>query len=115
MIQTEEEWRLERRHAERSAVLLLGVGAIVLAIVCGAIIVSGWFAGVLQDQYERWFWLGSVLGLAMVVMFAVAAMPGGREDRRAAIRIRVFMRIGLILLSVSPLMCIGAMVADFYL
>ncbi len=115
MIDSEEGWRQERRHAERSAVLLLGIGAIVLATVCAAIIVSGWFAGVMQDRYERWFWAGAVLGLAMVIAFAIAALPGGRDDRGAAIRIKVFIRIGLILLVVSPLMCVGAMIADFYL
>ena len=30
-------------------------------------------------------------------------------------RIKVLIRIGLVLLVVSPLMCIGAMIADFYL
>lgn len=110
-----EEARLERQHAERSAVLLLGVGALSLAIVCGSIIVSGWFAGVLQDRFERWFWGGALMGLAMLVVFAIAAMPAGRDDRRAITRIRWLIRAGLALLVLSPLVCVGALIADFYL
>lgn len=112
---TAEEARRQRQHAERTAVLLLGVGALSLAIVCGAVIVSGWFAGVLQDRFERWFWAGALLGLAMLVVFAIAAMPGGRDDRREVARIRRLLRAGLALLILAPLLCIGALVADFYL
>lgn len=112
---TVEELRRERQLAERTAVLLLGVGALALAIVCGSVIVSGWFAGALQDRYERWFWGGALLGMAMLVVFAIAAMPGGRNDRRTLGRVRGLIRVGLALLILSPLLCVGALVADFYL
>lgn len=109
-----DEWRERRQHAERSAALLFGAAALVEAIVCGAIIVSGWFAGVLEDHAERVFWTGAVLSFVMVAVFASAAWPGGDDDRRVVRRVRWTLRIGLVLFVVAPALCIGAMIADFY-
>lgn len=103
-----------RERLERNAVLLLGIGALTMATICGAIIVSGWFAGVLDDPPERWFWAGSVLELLMVVAFAAAAFPGGDDDVRVIRRVRAFTRVGLVLFVVAPVMCVGALVVDFY-
>jgi hypothetical protein len=103
-----------REQLERNAVLLLGIGALTMAIICGAIIVSGWFAGVLDDPPERWFWAGSVLELLMVFTFAAAAFPGGDDDVAVIRRVRLLTRIGLVLFVVAPVMCIGALVVDFY-
>lgn len=103
-----------REHAERNAVILCMGSALVMAVICGAIIISGWFAGVMEDHAERWFWAGSILGLVMVFTFAGAAFPGGRNDLRVVQRITWLTRIGLLLLIVAPTMCLGALVADFY-
>ena len=94
---------------------MLFVGAaVVMAIVCGAIIESGWFAGVLEDHAERFFWAGTVTGLLMVFVFAAAAAPGGSDDLKVIRRVTVLTRIGLILFVIAPSLCLIGMVADFY-
>ncbi|WP_440708189.1 hypothetical protein [Herbiconiux sp. YIM B11900] len=106
----------ERRRAEleRHASTLFVGAVLTMAIVCGGVIVSGWFAGVLVDSWERLFWAGFVTSLVMVVVFAAAAAPGGRDARRACIRITWLLRIGLTLFALAPLMCTLALVGDFY-
>jgi MFS family permease len=103
-----------RRHLERQAVATFAVGALTMAIVCGAIIVSGWFAGVVDDRYERVFWLGAGLAGLMVAVLAAAAVPGGADDRREVRRLAWLLRVGLALFVVAPTLCIWALVADFF-
>jgi fatty acid desaturase len=103
-----------RESLERRAVLLFVGYLLAMATVCGAIIVSGWFAGVLDDPPERLFWLGSVLAFVTVVVFAAAAFPGGDDDAREIRRVRRTIRVGLALGVLSPALIIGALVVDFY-
>jgi MFS family permease len=103
-----------RRELERHAAVLFVGASLTTAIVCGAVIVSGWFAGALVDSWERLFWAGFVLSVVMVAVFAAAAAPGGRDARRACLRIAWLLRIGLALFVLSPLMCLIALVGDFY-
>jgi len=105
----------ERRpNLERTAAILFVGYAVVYAVVCGAIIVSGWFAGVMEDHAERVFWGGAVLSFVTLVVLALAAAPGWRDDVREARRIVWTVRVGLVLLVLSPALCIGALIADFY-
>ncbi|WP_291049605.1 hypothetical protein [Herbiconiux sp.] len=103
-----------RAELERHAATLFVGAVLTMAVVCGAAIVSGWFAGVLVDSWERLFWAGFVTSLVMVAVFAVAAAPGGRDARRACIRITWLLRIGLTLFVLAPLLCTLALVGDFY-
>ena len=103
-----------RERLERNAVLLLGIGALTMATICGGIIVSGWFAGVLDDPPERVFWVGAVLAGLTVAVWALAAFPGWGDDGREITRIRRTIRLGLVLTLLSPTLCIGAMIVDFY-
>ncbi len=105
----------QREHEERRATALFLGCTLVTAIVCGAIIVSGWFAGVIEDGFERVFWAGAILAGAMVAVLAGAAFPGGTDDGLAVRRMTILTRIGLILFIVSPSLCVGALVADFFL
>jgi len=104
-----------RARLEHNAIILFAVAALVMATICGAIIVAGWFAGVIEDHAERWFWAGAILNFVMVAIFAAAAFPGGDDDARTIRRIRLLTRLGLVLFILAPAMCIGALVADFYL
>jgi MFS family permease len=115
MIPAEDE-RAERRRAEleRHAAVLFGVAALAMAIVCGAVIASGWFAGVIEDHWERLFWVGAVLAGVMVAVFAMAALPGGPDARRACVRITALLRVGLALFVLAPALCILALVGDFF-
>ncbi len=107
--------RLLRERAERSAHVVFAVAALATAIVCGGVIVSGWFAGVITDSYERIFWTGAVLAGLMNAVLAAAVWPGGDDDRRVARRMTALVRIGLALFVVAPALCVGALVADFFL
>lgn len=114
MLRPEIDTTDTRDRLERNATLLFVGAAVVMAIVCGAVIVSGWFAGVLEDHAERFFWAGAVISLVMVFVFAAAAFPGGTDDARVNRRITWLTRIGLVLFVVGPTLCLYAMVADFY-
>ena len=110
----ERGWERRRAELERHASVLLGVGAVTMAVICGAVIVSGWFAGVIEDHWERLFWAGALLAGLMVAVFAAAAAPGGADARRACTRIAVLLRVGLVLFVLAPALCILALVGDFY-
>ena len=103
-----------RALLERNAAVLFVGAALVEAVVCGAIIISGWFAGVMEDHAERVFWAGAMLSFVMVAVFAAAAFPGGSNDARTIPRVTWFTRLGLVLIVLAPALCIGAMIADFY-
>ncbi|MFB2586321.1 hypothetical protein [Herbiconiux liukaitaii] len=103
-----------RAELERHAAVLFVGGALTMAIICGAVIVSGWFAGVIVDSWERLFWLGAFLGGLMVATFAAAAAPGGRNARRATLRITWLLRLGLLLFVLAPTLCILSLVGDYY-
>ena len=105
---------MDRRHAELSAIALFAIAALTMAIVCGAIIVSGWFAGVIQDDYERVFWAGAIMAAVAVAVLGAAAVPSGSDDPRAVRRIRLLTRVGLVMFLVAPALCIGSLVADFF-
>jgi len=111
-----DEPALRRRRAEleRHAALLFLAAALTMAILCGAVIVSGWFAGVLVDRWERLFWAGALLGGLMVATFAAAAAPGGTDARRACLRITWLLRVGLLLFVLAPALCVVGLVGDFY-
>jgi hypothetical protein len=94
--------------------VLFAPAALVMAVICGAVIVSGWFAGVLVDSWERLFWVGALLGGLMVAVFAAAALPGGADARRSVLRITWLLRAGLLLFVLAPALCIVALVGDFY-
>jgi hypothetical protein len=94
--------------------VLFAAAALVMAVVCGSVIVSGWFAGVLVDSWERLFWVGALLGGLMVAVFAAAAVPGGADARRSVPRITWLLRAGLLLFVLAPGLCVVAMVGDFY-
>jgi hypothetical protein len=103
-----------RESLERRAAVLFAGYLIAFAIVCGAIIVSGWFAGVLDDPPERVFWLGAVLAFVTVAVLASAAFPGWADDRREIARVRWTLRVGVVLGVLSPALCVAALIADFY-
>lgn len=106
--------RTARARVERNAIALLGITVFAMVVICAAIIVSGWFAGVIDDGPERWFWAGAVLEFLAVVVLAAACFPGGVDDAAAIRRTVMLSRIGLVLFVVAPAMCIGALIVDYY-
>jgi arginine exporter protein ArgO len=111
---TVSDERLLRSHYERHAMGALTVTALSMSIICGAVIVSGWFAGAMTDRYERFFWLGAITAAVAVFVLAAASMPFGARDGRATLRIRVLITLGLGLFLIAVVLCVGAIIADFY-
>lgn len=109
-----DELARRRERLERNAAVLFVGAALSMAIVCGAVIVSGWFAGVIEDQYERVFWAGAILAGIMVSVFAAAAFPGGTDDAPVIRRVTVLLRVGLALFVLAPALCLSALVLDFF-
>lgn len=110
----EADARALRSHYERHALGALTVTGLTMAVICGGVIVSGWFAGVMTDRYERFFWAGAITAAVAVFVLAVASMPFGASDRAAIGRIRVLVTVGLLLFIAAVVLCVGAMIADFY-
>jgi hypothetical protein len=111
---SDREQRRRRSELELRAVLLLIASSVTMAIVCGSVIVSHWFAGVLIDKWERVFWAGALLAGLMIVVFAVAAVPGGVNARRTNIRITWLLRVGLFLFVLAPAVCLIGLIGNFY-
>lgn len=103
-----------RSELERHTAVFFAASALTMAIVCGSVIVSGWFAGTLVDRWERVFWAGALLAGVMVATFAAAAVPSGRNAHRGNARTVWLLRAGLALFVLSPALCIVALVGDFY-
>jgi MFS family permease len=103
-----------RAELERHAAVLFAAAALTMAVVCGAVIVSGWFAGALVDRWERVFWAGALLAGLMVATFAAAAAPSGADARRGNRRTLWLLRAGLVQFVLAPALCIVALVGDFY-
>ena len=110
----EPDDRRLRSHYVRLAAAVFGVTALSMVIVCGAVIVSGWFAGVMTDRWERFFWAGAITAALAVFTSAIAAAPVGSGDRVAIQRIRTLTALGIALFIVAALLCVGALIADFY-
>jgi hypothetical protein len=98
---------------ERAALLFVGY-LLTMAIVCGAVIVSGWFAGVLYDPAERVFWAGAILAGLTVAVLAAAAFPGWTDERREESRVRWTVRVGLVMGVLAPALCLAGLIGDFY-
>ncbi len=105
---------LTRARVERTALALLGITVFAMVTVCASVIVSGWFAGVIDDGPERWFWAGAVLEFLTIAVFVAAAFPGGSDDTATIRRTVTLTRVGLVLFVVAPVLCIGALIVDFY-
>jgi MFS family permease len=103
-----------RSELERHAAVLFAASVLTMAIVCGSVIISGWFAGTLVDRWERVFWVGALLAGVMVAVFAAAAVPSGGNASRGNMRTAWLLRVGLALFVLSPALCIVALVGDFY-
>lgn len=103
-----------RRHLERTAAQAFVGCALVMSIICGAVIVAGWFAGVIDDRAERFFWAGAILGFVAIVILGLAALPGGDDHLRTTRRVRWMLRAGIVLFLFSPALCIAALIADYY-
>jgi hypothetical protein len=76
----EPDERPLRSHYERHAAVVFGVTALSMVIVCGAVVVSGWFPGVMTDRWERLFWAGAI----------TAALAPRRSRRRLSDRATVW-------------------------
>lgn len=94
--------------------LLFAACSVTMAIVCGAVIVSHWFAGVMVDNWERVFWGGTLVAGLMIVVFAAAAVPAGANPRRSCLRIAWLLRIGMLLFVLSAALCVLGLVGDFF-
>ena len=87
----------------RPTLLFIGT-SIVAAIVIGAMLISGWRAGSLDNNVEWIFWAGAILGGAGIACFG-ACVSTPRE--------RVI-RAGLLLFVSAPVLCVAAVIADYW-
>ncbi len=104
-----------RRHRERQATTLFIGTSLVVAVTVGAMRVSGWSGGVLDNRIEPVFWAGAVLAGAGVILFAVASMPSEGDEAAAIVRIGRLLRTGLILFVSGPVLCVTGVFIDYWI
>jgi len=88
----------------RPTILFIGT-SLVVATVVASMLVSGWRAGSLDNDVEWLFWAGAILGAIGVGCFA-AAVARPREG---------LIRAGLLLFAAAPVLCVTAVIADYWI
>jgi hypothetical protein len=96
----------ETALAQRATALFASTG-LIAAITVGAMQVSGWHAGSLDNRVEWIFWAGAILGGVGIGLLGVAAIPG-----RAAPRL---ITAGMALFLVAPALCVIAVFANYWI
>lgn len=87
------------------AAVLFAATSIVAAIAVGAMLISGWHAGSLDNRVEWIFWAGAILGAAAVGCLGLAAV---RDAARLA-------TVGMSLFLIAPVLCVIAVFADYWI
>jgi hypothetical protein len=104
---------------ERTATSLFGSTSIVAALVIGAMLISAWHAGSLDNRIEWLFWAGAILGAAGIGCLGFACLPRvGAVDAatRQSMRARAgLIRVGLILFMAAPVLCTIAVFTDYWI
>lgn len=90
---------------DRATVLFVGT-ALVAAIVVAGMLVSGYHAGILDNRVEWVFWMGAIFGAAGVGVFSTAILAR-RPDG--------LIRVGLALFVLAPVLCVVAVMTDYWL
>jgi len=91
---------------DKSTALFIGT-SLVVAIVVGAMLVSGWRAGSLDNDIEWLFWLGAAAGAAGVGCFGAATARRSDPHRLVA--------VGLLLFMAAPVLCVAAVMVDYWI
>jgi len=99
---------------ERTATSLFGSTSIVLAIIVGAMLVSGWRAGSLDNRIEWLFWAGAILAAAGTACLGLASMPSTGAASEARGRTGP-VRAGLMLFMTGPVLCVVAVFTDYWI
>jgi len=79
--------------------------SIVVALVVGSMLVSGWRAGSLDNRVEWIFWAGATLGAVGVGLFGIASAWSASQ----------FVKPGVVLFLVAPVLCVFAVMADYWI
>jgi hypothetical protein len=105
-----------RRHRETQATALFLGTALIAALTVGALRVSGWGGGVLDNRIEPLFWAGAILAGVAIGLFALAAAPRPRmPDDRAAAWMARLITVGLALFVVGPILSVVAVFTDYWI
>ena len=95
--------------ASRTTTSLFAATSLVAAITVGAMLVSGWHAGSLDNSVEWIFWAGAILGAVGIAAFGAGVLA------RTVDGIRRDIRIGMILFLLAPVLCVFAVMADYWI
>ncbi len=93
---------------------LFAATSLVVAIVVGAMLVSGYRAGVLDNRIEWLFWAGAILGAAGIGCLGIASMPA-RASVTSLRRASALIRAGLLLFMAAPVLCVIAVFTDYWI
>lgn len=93
-------------HDSRAPALFVGT-SIVAAITVGAMLVSGWGGGVLDNRIEWVFWAGAILAAVGIALFGAAAVVRGPAWR--------LIRAGMALFLIGPALAVIAVFTDYWI
>ena len=100
----------ELERAERKATTLLCTFALVVAIIVGAMLVSGWGGGGLDNRIEWLYWAGAIIGAAGIAVIAVGLLPG-----RSASAIERTTATGMVMFLAAPVIITIAVMTDYWI
>ena len=102
---------MDESDADRKATILFATTILIVAISVGSMLVSGWHAGSLDNRVEWIFWAGAVVGAAGVATLGAATFPAKRTLEGT----NRLIRAGLLLFLVAPVLCVFAVMADYWI
>ncbi|MDO7883091.1 hypothetical protein [Antiquaquibacter soli] len=90
------------------ATLLFAATSIVAAIVVGAMLVSGWGGGILDNRVEWVYWAGAIFGAVGIGLLGAATVAPERASGRLTVA-------GVALFLVAPVLCVVAVFTDYWI
>ena len=111
----DDELQARLALGNRTAASLFASTSLVAAITVGAMLVGDWGAGILDNRVEWVFWAGAILGAVGIGLLGLAALPPGRDIRRAVSRSAALVRAGLGLFLIAPVLCVVAVFTDYWI
>lgn len=100
---------------DRKATRLFTGTSLVAAITVGSMLVGDWGGGVLDNRIEWLFWTGAIFGAVGIALFGAAALPVNTVTERAVRRANGLVRAGLVLFVIAPVLCVTAVMVDYWI
>ena len=90
------------------ATILFAATSVIAAIVVGAMLVSGWGGGILDNRIEWVYWAGAIFAAFGIGLFGIASVVSERRSESLT-------RVGMALFLAGPVLCVIAVFTDYWI